>query len=293
MTRHQRGSDGPVPHGPSGQPTPPTYGTPTAPPLAPPPWSPAGGEVPPTSLPPAPNLAPPPPPVGGPKPGFGAPPPVAQWAPPPGAYSTAVRGAPGLQHGRTLDRAMAWLLDGFLLSIPDLILRLIVLNSVTSGAGPGADALSRFDGVLFVAGVITVGINPLYFVGFWTGHARATFGMRLMKLQIGDAETGALPTVRQGVVRWLSLGGFLWLVALVPVLVGAASLGIFIWTLVLLATTATSPTKQGLHDRMARTAMVQPAGAQTPAQACLILLVLGILGFIAFVAVVDWYAHNL
>ena len=47
----------------------------------------------------------------------------------------------------------------------------------------------------------------------------------------------------------------------------------FVWELILLATTASSPTKQGLHDRMANTALVQPVGAQTPAVTCLVIVV--------------------
>lgn len=295
MTRHQRSSDGPMPYGPSGQPTPPADGSappsqvepPVTPPPTPPAWNPPGGDVPPPMAPSDPGLPPPPPPVGqasgfGGHPGFGAPPPVAQWAPPPGAYSTSVPGAPGLQYARTLDRVMAWLLDSFLLAIPSLILSVIILG------GAGAGSIARLDGPALVANVITIGINILYFVGFWTGHARATLGMRLMKLQLGDAETGANATVQQGIIRWFVLGGVISIAASIPGLTGLVSFAALVWELVLLATTATSPTKQGLHDRIARTAMVQPANAQTPAQACLIILIalfaIWVVGVIALVA---------
>ena len=42
--------------------------------------------------------------------------------------------------------------------------------------------------------------------------------------------------------------------------------------IVLLVTTAASPTKQGLHDRIANSAIVQPIGREGPVTACLILL---------------------
>jgi uncharacterized RDD family membrane protein YckC len=274
MARHDRSSDGPMPYGPSGQPTPPS-----------------GGEVPPSvggpiappdsgAIPPPP---PPPPPLGGPDPGFGAPPPVAQWAPPPGAYSATVPGAPGLQYGRTLDRAMAWVLDSLIIGIPMIIVDLVILG------GAGVGNLARTTGPEVVAGVISAGDYLLYFVAFWTGHARATPGMRLMKLQLGDAHTGAVPTVQQGLIRWLALGGVATLAGIIPALSGLAGFLAFIWEIVLLATTATSPTKQGLHDRIANTAMVQPAGAQTPAQTCLVIVVvlfgLWVLGIVALIAI--------
>ncbi len=47
------------------------------------------------------------------------------------------------------------------------------------------------------------------------------------------------------------------------------------WSLALLFTTATSPTKQGLHDRFANSAMVEPVGVGNAALVgCVVLLVL-------------------
>ena len=52
--------------------------------------------------------------------------------------------------------------------------------------------------------------------------------------------------------------------------------------IVLLITTATSPTKQGLHDRFANTALVSPSGqgASGLAKACLIIVVVLFLLFV-------------
>jgi hypothetical protein len=47
-----------------------------------------------------------------------------------------------------------------------------------------------------------------------------------------------------------------------------------VWAVILLVTTAASPTKQGLHDRFAGSAIVQPIGREGPVIPCLILLVL-------------------
>jgi len=278
MARFDRSSDGPVPYGPSGRPpesagqtspqdaTPrvatPSDGAPPPPPttqtgtpdLAPPEPSPVLAPPPPPSIPAAPS-------------GVPVPPPVAPWTPPPGAFSTGVSGAPGLEYGRTLDRVMAYWLDSILIGVPTLILTVVLVG------GAGTQGLGRVEGAAVVAGVITAGANLIYFVAFWTGSAGATPAMRLMKLQMGDAGTGATPTVPQGMLRWLALGGIFSVVAILPAVAGLASGLQAIWILLLLVTTATSPTKQGLHDRIAKTALVQPAGAQTPARTCLFMLV--------------------
>ena len=245
MARWHRSSDEPVPYGP------------------PPASSGAPGE--PSPAPPAePGPPPPPAPPGLPPPGDG-PEPVTPWAPPPGAYSSAVPGGEGLQYGRTLDRVMAYLLDGLIVSVPVFVIVFALGSGVLGGM--------RQSGITLVAGIVGMGVNLLYFVSFWTGSAQATPGMRLMKLRIGDARTGATPTVGQGLTRWLALGGIFQLVELVPPLLLPSVLCAFVWELILLATTASSPTKQGVHDRIVNTALVQPASAQTPAVTCLVILV--------------------
>lgn len=265
-----RGTDGPMPYGPS------SGGANPGAPGAPDGGTGAPGGRPASDIPPAPGLPPPP----GPPPSFL--PPVAPWAPPPGAYSTSAPSPAGLAYGRTLDRLMAWWLDSIIVAIPALILAALL-------GGGAATAGLRLAGVSLVASVIAVGIHLLYFVAFWTGSSRATPAMRLMKLQISDAKTGDVPTVQQGIVRWLAIGGVFQLVQIIPGLAAAGASLAVLWALVLLATTATSPTRQGVHDRLADTALVQPAGAQTPAVTCLILLVallvVWVLGIVALIAI--------
>jgi uncharacterized RDD family membrane protein YckC len=265
-----RGTDGPMPYGPS------SGGANPGAPGAPDGGTGAPGGRPASDIPPAPGLPPPP----GPPPSFL--PPVAPWAPPPGAFSTSAPGPAGLAYGRTLDRLMAWWLDSIIVAIPALILAALL-------GGGAATAGLRLAGVSLVASVIAVGIHLLYFVAFWTGSSRATPAMRLMKLQISDAKTGDVPTVQQGIVRWLAIGGVFQLVQIIPGLTAAGAALAVLWALVLLATTATSPTRQGVHDRLADTALVQPAGAQTPAVTCLILLVallvVWVLGIVALIAI--------
>jgi uncharacterized RDD family membrane protein YckC len=265
MARWHRSSDGPVPYGPPppGSAAPPeTEAAPEdtaawdvpSPPEPSPRWP---------ATPPRPQLDPGPPPPPSP---LGAPPPIAPWAPPADVYANAVPGAQGLQYGRTLDRVMAYWLDGIIVAIPTLIIAFVL------GGGAAAVGL-RTGGASLVAGIVATGIHLLYFVGFWTGQARATPGMRLMKLQIGDAKTGATLTVQQGLIRWLVLGGLFQVLEVIPVLAAVGLLAGAVWTLVLLATTATSPTKQGAHDRIADTALVQPLDARTPAVTCLVIVI--------------------
>ncbi len=277
------GSEGSTPYGPptgpggpdepEPQPTPdgrPAWGAPPPPEPVQPAWGPP-------PLPPQGDAAPPPPP---PSPLPAPPTPLAPWAPPPGAFSAGAPGQAGLAYGRTLDRVMAWWLDSLIVAVPALILAAI-LGGVADPTG------LRLGGASLVASIIAVGIHLLYFVAFWTGGAQATPGMRLMKLRIGGATSGAVLTVQQGIARWLAIGGVFQLVQLVPDLSILGALLAFAWAVVLLATTATSPSKQGLHDRMADTAIVQPADARTPAVTCLVLTVglflVWVLGLVALV----------
>jgi hypothetical protein len=54
----------------------------------------------------------------------------------------------------------------------------------------------------------------------------------------------------------------------------AVGLAQLVWAIVLLISTTTSPTKQGLHDRFANSAVVRPAGAGTGlATTCLVVVI--------------------
>jgi uncharacterized RDD family membrane protein YckC len=162
---------------------------------------------------------------------------------------------------------MAFLLDGLIIGIPTAITAVLISRIAVGGA-------LRVGGASLVATIITVGIDLLYFVAFWTGGDGATPGMRLMKLRIGDARTGETLTVQQGLLRWAALGGVFQLLAILQPVAPIAGLLELVWLVILLATTATSPTKQGVHDRFADSAMVQPLNARTPAVPCLVVFVI-------------------
>ena len=137
--------------------------------------------------------------------------------------------------------------------------------------------------------VVYVLLDLAYFVGFWTGGRRATIGQRLFNIQVGNAFDGRPLTLEQAIRRWLGLGTVIGLLGIVPSLVSASSFGMLIWAIILLITTATSPTKQGLHDRFANTALVRPAGQGTSgvATACLVIVVvIALLAVVSIIALI-------
>lgn len=137
-------------------------------------------------------------------------------------------------------------------------------------------------------GILAVVIGGLYFVASWSGGRRATLGQRLFNIQVGNAFDGRPLSLEQAIRRWLGLGDFLNLFGFTPALALLSTGLLFIWYVVLLITAATSPTKQGLHDRLANSAVVRPTNAGTGlAYGCLAVLVgLIVIAFLAIVALI-------
>ncbi len=233
--------------------------------------APPGGEWPPAPVPP------PPAPPAGTMPGAPPPtiPPPAQawgqsdipsapggaWAPPTDAgYGVA---PVGIRYAGALPRLLAYWLDGILVGI------IAGLFGGIAGAAAGNSQATSL-----VGGIIGLGVSLLYFMAFWTSDGRATPGMRLFHLQIGAATDGRTLALGQAAIRWVALGSWIQALALLPGLAGVLGMLSLVWALVLLVTTVTSPTKQGLHDRFAGSAIVQPIGREGPVIPCLILLVL-------------------
>ncbi len=235
----------------------------------PPPGSPLPAAPPPA----APPTPPPPTPAA---PGYGAPGTAGTaWAPPPtaGAGQYAVPGMPALAFAGALNRLVAYIIDGILLAI-----LASVLFGLIVAIAPGVN-----DSLLPRA-ILGIGLDALYFIAFWTSDGRATLGMRLLKLQVGNAFDGRKLELSQAVRRWIALGSWLSAFGYSTVAAGYAGTLLLIWSVVLLATTITSPTKQGLHDRFANSAVVQPVGGGNGiAMAC--LLILGLLVLLAVIAV--------
>jgi uncharacterized RDD family membrane protein YckC len=284
--------DPPVPPG-AVPPGPPTAGVPPPPPIDPPlPAADSGWSE------PAPPASPAPPvPAGGewsqPSSAPGAPGPLISATPSatPGAGWTSQptsgqrEVAPGLVFSSTVSRLAAYIVDGLLLAI--------VAGIVTSPLNPpqpitSSGQINVTTGTL-AGTLISLAINAAYFIAFWSGGRRATLGQMLFKIQVGNAFDGKPLSTNQAVKRWLGLGQFLNVFAFSTATVAAAGTLSAIWSLILLITTATSPTKQGLHDRFANTALVRPSTAGDGlAWTCLILVLILpiVIAVIAIVALI-------
>ena len=180
----------------------------------------------------------------------------------------SVPGAPGLEFAGATARVVAYIIDGIIVTI----LTVVALTLV-------AIVLPGLLDTPVVASVVGVAIDAAYFIGLWSGGNRATLGMRLLKLQVGNASDGRRMDGSQALRRWILLGSWLTLVGVTPAFSGIAGLAAFVWALVLLVSTATSPTKQGIHDRVANTAVVRPVGSSSGAVVlgCILIIVLGFL----------------
>jgi uncharacterized RDD family membrane protein YckC len=197
-------------------------------------------------------------------------PPPVQWAVPPPVAE--VPGAPGLAFADIPARLVAYSVDAAIVGLVGSV------AAISLGFGERAvTATSSYvwvSGTTFSISFALVGL--VYFVFFWTGGRRATIGQRIFDIQVGNAFDGRPLSLDQALGRWAGYGSFIGLVAIVRDLDRVASLAQLIWVLLLFVTTARSPTKQGLHDRFANTALVRPSSRTSsgPAMACLIILVL-------------------
>jgi uncharacterized RDD family membrane protein YckC len=158
-----------------------------------------------------------------------------------------------------------------------------VLSAVMPGQfGLDGDPTVRAFGPGFViAGLGGLVVSYLYFFLSWRSEGKATPGQRVFKMQVGNAFDGAALTTRQITIRWLTLFG-LGILSTLPILAGLGGLAAFIWDIVLLVTTASSATKQGIHDRWAGSAVVATGPQNTTlAWGCLIAWIVGVLLIVA------------
>ncbi len=189
--------------------------------------------------------------------------PAVAWAPPATPAATSV--AEGVVIATTFPRVVAFFTDTLLLGL--------IATSVTALLGfynPDRNATLALG-----LGIAFVGIDFLYFIGFWTSPLHATLGMRLLRLRVLGAQTGGTLSLNDAVLRWIALSGAISILTLVPGLGSVIGLISLLWVLVLLISTATHPLRQGLHDRWARSVVVQPApgGSGLAIVTCLVLIV--------------------
>ena len=211
----------------------------------------------------------PPPQAPAPPPQAPAPPPQAPTTTQP-AWMTAmtstvpVAGPAGFYYADIPNRAIAYIIDAII-----LVVGFVIVAAVVAAVGLRTTSIDLTSPTLVsfnpVAGLILAALNLVvsvgYFVYTWTAM-RGTVGMKVLGMQIGNAQDGATITMDQALRRALvlfgpgavaqALGGW----SILGLLIGLAS---FAWFLYLLYTTAVSPTKQGFHDVFAHTMVVKAA----------------------------------
>lgn len=129
-------------------------------------------------------------------------------------------------------RVAASLIDTVLLLIVTLPLSYLAYGRIASEEG-------------FIRGPADVLINwllPALLILWLWSKLQATPGKMVMSAKIVDADTGAEPTLKQLLIRYLG-----YFVSAIPLCLG------FLWV-------GLDRRKQGWHDKMANTAVVRPAG---------------------------------
>jgi uncharacterized RDD family membrane protein YckC len=186
------------------------------------------------------------------------PPPPSSWAS--GMTSTApVPGPAGFYYADVPNRVIAYIIDIIVLAIIGFLVS-VVIGGVLGGVVTGANELNL--GAFFIVGLINMAISAGYFVYMWSAQ-RATVGMKVLGLQIGHEQDGRSIDMQQGFMRWLVLG----IPSILATFASYVSAGLgtllslvgIVWLIALLWSIASSQTKQGYHDRFARTIMVKAA----------------------------------
>jgi uncharacterized RDD family membrane protein YckC len=159
------------------------------------------------------------------------------------------------------DRAIAAFIDFLILGIVGAI-----VASVTTGI-LGEELLGGIFGVSvkipslmssLATVAIMLAISAAYFVGQWTRMGGATVGMRLFKLSVRDGASGQAVSQGAAINRWLLLGAPAVLSSIYGWGIGVIlGLVVFVYYLYLIYTTASSATRQGLHDTYAKTVVAK------------------------------------
>jgi uncharacterized RDD family membrane protein YckC len=210
--------------------------------------------------------------------------PLVPWSAPVAPVATAVGPtAEGVVIARVFPRVVAYFVDVLILGALGLAV------SIPLGLyGPDRDRTLAFG-----VGAALVVVDLLYFVGLWTSGLQATLGMRLLRLRVLNATTaGSLP-FNDALLRWLGLAGAIGILGLVPGIDAYIGLIGGVWLVVLLITTGSDRLRQGLHDKWARSVIVQPApgGTGLAIATCLVLVV--IFGLVLPIAGIALYGDRL
>ncbi len=182
-------------------------------------------------------------------------------APPAPAPAPAVQSS-GFVYADVPNRAIAYIIDAIIVFVGIVVIGIVLaaIGLATTTITPGAVAETNYVATI-ILGLVGIAISGAYFVYTWTSM-RATVGMKLLGMQIGNAGDGQTLTTDQALRRFAALSAPSVLaqvfqpVPLIGLVLSLAALG---WIIYLLYTTAKSPTKQGWHDVFANTQVVKAA----------------------------------
>ena len=180
---------------------------------------------------------------------------VTAAAPLPAAETRAYGDAPNRLVAYAIDAVLVTILV-FAASICVSVLAGPVVEFDEAGSG-GIDVNERLAGI---DAIVATALSLAYFVATWT-WLQGSPGQRALRMRLGDERGGAVGLGRAA-LRWLPLGLPVGVAGLlIIVLPGYGDLLVDLllvaWFVLLLATIARSPTKQGWHDRLASTVVVK------------------------------------
>ena len=215
--------------------------------------------------------------------------PLVGWEAPPPAG--AAPGREGYVVAGMGARLVAYFIDSVIVSIIPTVLTLLVvdfqglmqqaIDASRTGATPEQTSfVFAVTPELILVTLISLALQFLYFVGFWTSGARATPGMRGLRMQVVDAATGGTLSLAAATKRFIALGSPLALLILVPALQTAAGIAQFALSLFLFFTAITNDRRQGLHDKWASSLVIRSttSGDGAVVVGCLVLIVI-VVGF--------------
>ncbi|HEV2950843.1 MAG TPA: RDD family protein [Actinomycetota bacterium] len=215
--------------------------------------------------------------------------PLVGWAAP--APAGAAPGREGYVIAGMGARLVAYFIDGLVVSIIPTILTLVVVDytdmiqqaidaSRTGGTAAQTSFTFAVTPQLILVALISLALQYLYFIGFWTSGARSTPGMRGLRMQVVDAATGGTLSLLAATKRFIAMGYPLALLILVPALQSAAGVAQFALSLFLFFTAITNDRRQGLHDKWANSLVIRSttSGDGAVVVGCLVLIAI-IAGF--------------
>jgi len=160
------------------------------------------------------------------------------------------------------DRVIAFVIDAIILGVVGFIVSTITLSVLGDNLTGGVFGINiRVHGIVssLATAAIMLVVSGAYFIGMWSRMGGATVGMKVMKLSVRDASSGAVVNQSQAINRWLFVGApfaitFVYVWGVIGLLV---SLAVLAYEIYLLVTTAQSSTRQGFHDMQAKTVVAK------------------------------------